>query len=157
MKLHRNLGNTKVVGDLLVETAHRYLAHDLAFARRQRRKTFDMLLHDLGARALGDIAFETRGDGVEQGLIAHRLGQKIDRTRFHRLDGHRNVAMPGEEDDRFSNPRRRKMLLKIEAARSGHADVEHQAARAIEYRRLDQLARRSVTEDRKSTRLNSSH
>src|SRR3546814_19842764 len=38
------------------------------------------------------------------------------------------------------------MLLKIEAARSGHADVEHQAARAIEYRRLDQLARRSVTD-----------
>src|SRR3546814_2680310 len=59
--------------------------------------------------------------GIEQGLIADRLGQKIDRAGFHRLHRHGDVAVPGQEDDGFGNTRRGQMLLEVEPARARHS------------------------------------
>ena len=77
----------------------------------------------------GAVASEADMNGVEQILVAERLRQKLDRTSLHRLHGHGNVAMPGDEDDRELNVSPRQLTLKFEAALPGKPDIEHEAGR----------------------------
>ena len=46
------------------------------------------------------IAFERDTYGVEQGLLAHRLGEEFDRARLHGFHGHQDITIASEEDDR---------------------------------------------------------
>ena len=103
----------------------------LALAGRQRREPLDARSTDL-AGPLRGVPLDARGDRVEQGLVAHRLGQEIDRAGLHRLNSHRDVAMPGQKDDRLGVAARRQTMLQIETARARHAHVEDQAARAVQ-------------------------
>ena len=48
------------------------------------------------------VAREALLNRVEQGLIAEWLGQELDRAALHRLHRHRDVAMAGDEHDRYS-------------------------------------------------------
>jgi hypothetical protein len=77
------------------------------------------------------VARKTELNGVEEILIAERLGQELDGTSLHRLHGHWDVAMPGDEDDRNLPLCCGELALKIEAALAKHSDVEHQAGGAI--------------------------
>jgi len=52
-------------------------------------------------------------------LIAERLGQELDRSTLYRPDGHRDVTVSGDENDRNLNVRRRELSLKIETALAG--------------------------------------
>ena len=94
-----------------------------------------------GSRHLRNILLDGHCYRVEQGLVAERLCEEIDGSGLHGLDRHGDVAMAGEEDDRLQVALRCQLVLKIEAAGPGHADVEHQAARAVGKLRFQQFAR----------------
>ena len=73
---------------------------------------------------LGDGAL----DAVEQVLLAEWFLQEIEGAMLHGFDGHGDVAVPGHEDDRDDGATQIQLLLKLEPAHAGHADVENQAA-----------------------------
>src|SRR5262249_52028519 len=77
------------------------------------------------------IARKTELNGVEKILIAERLGQKLNGAPLHRLHRHRDVAVPGDEDDREFPVYRGELTLQIEAALPWQSDIEHQAGWTI--------------------------
>src|SRR5262249_16797212 len=111
MHLYRGFGDADISGDLLAEAAARDLDHDLAFARGQRleilleRPQISFLL------AASTIAGEAHLDGVEEFLVAEWLRQELDGAALHRLHGHRNIAVSGDEDDGEARLRRGQLAL----------------------------------------------
>src|SRR6266446_2383950 len=131
MDLYGDLADPDVVGNLLVEAASHHQGHHLALpgsenleARPQRGDR----LFVLQPRA---ISHEAELNRVQQVLVAERLGQKLDRSSLYRLDGHRDVAISGDEDDRNVNIRRRELSLKIQTTSARQPDIEHEAGRAV--------------------------
>ena len=70
-------------------------------------------------------------NGIEQHLVIERFGEKLGGAGLHRAHGHRNVAMPADEDDRKSDPRFRELLLKRESTHAGQPNVQHEATRRL--------------------------
>jgi hypothetical protein len=64
-------------------------------------------------------------------LATEGLGQKVDCSSFDRANGHRDVSMAGNENDRHVNVSSRQFLLKFETTRFGQPHIEHQAARVV--------------------------
>lgn len=85
-------------------------------------------------RAQQRAQFGIAGEGAlharEQVVVAKGLLQEVVRARLHRLDGHRHIAVAGDEHDRNRRAERIQALLQLEAAHPGHAHIEHDAARA---------------------------
>src|SRR3546814_6877794 len=69
---------------------------------------------------------------VQQGLIANRLGKKVDRSGLHRLHRHRDIAVAGEEDDRFDYAGRGQISLQIQPRSEEHTS-ELQSLMRISY------------------------
>ena len=88
-------------------------------------------LRDSVVLAACAVSSEPHVYGVQKILIPERLRQELDGARLHRLHGHRNVSMSGDEDDRERHARRGKIALKFQPAPSRHSHVENQACRAI--------------------------
>ena len=131
MHLHRKFGDADIVGNLFVQATRRDLSHDLTLAGAERFEALPE--HTQGPVALPTctIASEAGLDGVEKFLITERLCEKLYGTALHRLHGHRNVAVRGDEDDRNLLVRSSKVALKLKTALPRHSNVEHQTARAI--------------------------
>lgn len=49
---------------------------------------------------MGPIAFNSYVNRVDKVLVPKRLGQKFDRAGLNGSNGHWNVTMSGDEDDR---------------------------------------------------------
>ena len=103
------------------------------------------------ARRRGAVALDADINGVEQVLIAKRLGQEFDRAGLHGAHRHRDVAVPGDEDDREVEPRLRDFALEIEPAQARHADVEHQAAGRVGPLEAQEFLRRGEGATRRRT------
>jgi hypothetical protein len=54
-------------------------------------------------------------DALEQLVIAKRLPKKIDRSRFHRLRAHRDVAMAGNKYKLFLAATPNQIFLKLDS------------------------------------------
>jgi hypothetical protein len=65
----------------------------------------------------------------------------VRNSRFHGTDGHRDVAVAGQEDDRNVDVRLGQLGLKIEPARALQPDIEHHAARDIRQIAFQELGR----------------
>src|ERR1041385_1494170 len=85
--------------DLLVEHSLDDEGKHFRLAWRQRLITTAQVRAVCLLRTREPIAIERLLNRIEQILIAKRLRQKLYRTGFHRAYGHRNIAMPGDEDD----------------------------------------------------------
>src|SRR6516225_8276229 len=131
MHLHGGFGNTDIACNLFAEAAVRDLNHDLAFPGAQRLESLPESGQSFFILPPGTIASEAELNGIEEVLIAERLGKELNRAALHRLHRHRDVAMPGDEDDREFPVRRGKLALKIKAALPRQPDVEDQAGWAI--------------------------
>src|SRR4030095_9813666 len=83
-----------------------------------------------------------RMDRVEQHLIVERLGEELGCAGLHRTHGHRNVAVPGDEDDRESDTCFGELLLKREPAHAGQPHIEDEAARRVGTLCLHEFLRR---------------
>src|ERR1700722_4882512 len=116
-----------MVGNLLVEAALHDLDHYLAFPWGERFEAPSERIQGLFIFTPSTIASKAELDRVDQVLITERLGQELNGTAFHRLHGHRDVAVPRYEDDRDLDIRLRKFALNIQAARPGQSNVEDEA------------------------------
>src|SRR4051812_8597665 len=129
--LYRGFGDADIAGNLFAEATARDLNHDLALPGAQRRKALpesDQILFILPPSM---IAREAELNGVEEFLIAERLGQELNGTTLHRLHRHGNIAMACDEDDWDLPARHGELALKIKAASSRQSDVEHQASGTV--------------------------
>jgi len=131
MYLHRRFADADIVGNLFVQATGRDLNHNLTFAGAERFETLPERTQGPITLALGTIASEARLDGIEEVLIAERFCQELYGAALHCLDGHRDVAMRCDEDDRHVPVRRREVALKLKAASSRHSNIEHQTGGAV--------------------------
>src|ERR1700722_3480896 len=129
--LHGGLGDADIAGNLLADAATRDLNHDFALARAQRPEARLEGGQSEVVLPPGTIAREAELNGVQEVLIAEGLGQELDGAALHGLHRHRNVAVPGDEDDREVPAGRGELALKIKAALLWKPDIEHQAGGTI--------------------------
>ncbi len=123
--LHR----PKIVGDLLVEPPGDNVGQHLAFPRRQgRHPRFDLRQFGLNPPKPGILVLGSRY-GPQQVRVAHRLGQEIDGACLHGAHARRNVALPGDENDRPTRPSGCQRLLQLKTVEPGHRDIEDRATR----------------------------
>jgi hypothetical protein len=100
VNLDRAFAQAEIDGDDLVRLAVDDERHDFAFARCERVEAALEIGVLLQLRAILCVLLECAVDAVDQVLIAKRFLQKVVRAVLHRLHGHRNVAVPSDEDDR---------------------------------------------------------
>src|SRR5262249_47331998 len=131
MHLHRGFGDADVVRDLLAEAPACDLDDDLALPGAQRFEALPQRRQVLFILPSCTIARQADLNGIEEVLIAERLGQELDGPSFHRLHRHRDVAVTGDEDDRDLPVCSGELTLEIEAALAGQSDVEYKAVGAI--------------------------
>src|SRR5271154_960916 len=143
MDFYGDFADADLIGDLLVETASRHQGHHLTLAggesleaRPQPGQSFFILQPSAVAR-------DAQLDRVEQILVAEWLGQELDRAALHRPDGHRDVAIPGDEDDWEVDVRGGELSLEVEAASPGQSYIEHQAGRSVRPSGLEEFIYRS--------------
>src|SRR3546814_16608046 len=67
-------------------------------------------------------------DLIQKILLPERFRQKLDGARLHCLHAHRNVPVPGDEDDREHDARCGELTLQVESASLWHSDVEDQSS-----------------------------
>src|SRR5689334_23909614 len=113
MDFDSDFADADLVGDLFIEAASRYQGHHLALARGEAREPRSHLGQSFFVLPPCAVALEAQLDRVEQILVAEWLGQKLDRSALHRPDGHRDVAIPGDEDDRELDVRGGELALKV--------------------------------------------
>src|SRR5258708_23904468 len=126
--LDGGFAGSQLPGDLLVEQTGDGGAHHVPLARSQQVIPATKLGELQPLRACHAITIDRVANGVEQVLLAKRLREKLDRTGFHGPDGHGNVAVPGQEDDRQRRVRVGEFLLKVKAAQTREADIKHEAS-----------------------------
>ena len=132
----------KIAGNLLVEPAGDHMREHFALARRQGRN----LRLDHGqfglnlARSLASCCFGSR-NRLQQVPFAHRLGQEINGAGLHGAHARRNVALPGDENDRPLGASGCQRLLQLEAVKTRHRDVEHRTARNRRIMMLEEFLR----------------
>src|SRR4051794_10522342 len=132
MHLHGDLAEIHLGGDLLVHQASYDEPHNFSFARCERVVRTTERRHRLFGGETLTVARQRFGDGIQHLLVAKRLRKKIDCPRFHGLDCHRNVTMPGHEYDRHAHTSLRYLLLQGKAIFAAQPDIENQAtARAV--------------------------
>ena len=113
MNFNRRFGDADIAGNLFAQATARHLNHDLAFPGAQRCKTFSEGSQSLFILPSDTIAGEAELNGVEEVLITERLRQELDGAALHRLHRHRDVAVPGDEDDRELPVRCGELALKV--------------------------------------------
>src|SRR6266436_3728551 len=84
---------------LFAKAAVRDLNHDLALPGAQRLEAFPEGGQSFFILPPSAIASEAELNGVEEFLITERLRKELNGTALHRLNRHRDVAVPRDEDD----------------------------------------------------------
>src|SRR5262249_54449430 len=113
MHLDGDFADTELCCDLLVEAACNHTEHDFALALRQSFKASAQLMHRALVLDTSAILVYAGIDGIQQLLLAKRLGQKLDGPPLHRLHRHGYVAVSRDEHRRQVNVSRRQVTLKI--------------------------------------------
>src|ERR1700740_1732239 len=116
MYFYRDFAYAEVGCDLLVQLPVHHERHDLALPRRQGFETSCQLRHGSFLIKPCSIPSMAELNRFKQILFSEWLSQKFDRATLHRLDRHRNVTMPGDEDDRQLPLGSREFALELEPA-----------------------------------------
>ena len=111
-----DFGDAHFAGNLLVQPALHDPKHDSAFTRRQCFESRPERAQAFVILAAHTVATKPNIYGIQKILLPERLRQKLDRARLHRLHGHGNVAISGDEDDWDLDTRRGQITLKIQPA-----------------------------------------
>src|ERR1700704_6363580 len=105
------LASAQLAGDLLVEKTCDDPRQHVSLTGSEGCVATTHLAALAALRAYRAIALDRVSNGVEQILLAERLRQKLHRAGFHGPDGHGDVAVAGEEDDRQRRVGLGKLLL----------------------------------------------
>src|SRR6202140_4392220 len=132
MHLHGGFGKADIARNLFAKAAVRDLNHDLALPGAQRLEAFPERGQSFLILPPSAITIEADLNGVEELLITERLRKELNGTTLHCLHRHRDVAVPGDEDDWEFPIRRNELALKIKTALPRQSDVEDQTGGAIQ-------------------------
>src|ERR1043166_1629790 len=113
--------------DLLVHEAGAHPAHDVLFAWAEGLKTGAKIKRRLEVSALCAVAVKGDINCVQQILFTYGFCEELNRSRLHGLDGHRDIAVAGNEDDGHFYLRLGQLKLKVETAQARQAHVQYQA------------------------------
>src|SRR5258706_4345113 len=122
------LADAKFESNLFVKHAGDHQHHHFSLSRRQRIETRTQVREFSAVFSGTLIATNRERNGVEQILIAERLGEKLYRAGLHRLYRHRYIAVAGDKDDGIVNASLKQLLLQIEAAEPRQANIQNDAA-----------------------------
>src|ERR1700738_38800 len=100
MNLDGFFGRAQLIGDLFVEHTRYDMSHHFTFPYRERVITLAQVFELCPLQAGCAIEINCPLYSVQKILFTERLGQKLDRTSFHRLDCHPDVPVASDEDDR---------------------------------------------------------
>src|SRR2546427_10269816 len=106
-------------------------AHDLALACGQRLVALSQLGKLTLLLARHPVAIQSLVDRIQQVLVPEGLGQELHRTGFHGLHRHRNISMPGDEDDRNLDARVSQLALKVQTVDSRKSYVQNKATWSV--------------------------
>src|SRR5262249_34040246 len=109
----------------------RDLNKDLALPSVQRVKALSEIHQNFFVFPACAVTRKADLNCVKEILVAEGLRQELDSAAFHGLHGHRDVAMPRDEDDRDVPVSRGELALKIETALTWQSDIEHETAGTI--------------------------
>ena len=105
-------------------------ADDFALALRERLETVAEVGDFALAAALGEVVRDGVFNGLEEALVVDGLLKEVDGARLQGVDGHVDVAVAGNEDDRQVAAGFPQLELKLKAGHVRHADVEEETAGA---------------------------
>src|SRR5687768_13341909 len=98
--LYGDHAQAELGGDLLVQPPGDYPPEDFALPLRERAVA-RLRIGEPGRLAASlPIALDRGVHGIEQRLLVEGLGEELHGARLHGAHRHRNVAVPGDEDDR---------------------------------------------------------
>ena len=85
-----------------------------------------MLFFKVGA------VFSVRGDRLlnlaQQLFLSVGLLYEVDRAALHGFNGHRNIAVAGNEDNWQNGVSHVQLALKLHAVHAGHTDIQYHTA-----------------------------
>src|SRR5262249_29737572 len=127
MNFYCLFGRAKFSRDLFVQHASCDQLHHFKLARCQRiEKTPGLIPFGCKASLLSrpnQCALYT----LKQLISSERFGEKIDRTRFHRLSAHGDVAMAGDKDELLFSAVLYERCLKIHPVHFRHSYIDDHA------------------------------
>jgi hypothetical protein len=141
MDLHSHLAQLELTSNLLVQESCDDDWQDFSFARRQRIEALPQLGDKLVLLTSNAIARDARLNGIEQFLLVHGFGQKLNGAGFDRFHRHRNIAVTAEEYNGKLDAGFRQGALKFQSTRSRQPDVKHDTARRTGALALKKLLR----------------
>jgi hypothetical protein len=127
--LNGALADAELARNDFIRCPFRHEVENLPFASRKCLEACPHGVMPTQLLANGAVTRERFLYAIEQLVLAERLLEKIERAMLHGFDGHRDVAVSGDEDDGRDRAASVELLLEIETAHAGHADIEQEAAR----------------------------
>src|SRR4051812_38671704 len=127
MSLYRDLAGAQLRGHFLVHHSSRDECHHFMFAGCKR---FVAGLQSGCFRAPDEcrpIPNKCFFDGTQKVPLAERLWQEVDCPSLHRLDGHWNVALAGDEDDGDMVLGGNELTLQFNSAQARQTDIKYEA------------------------------
>src|SRR5713226_5154110 len=142
MDLHGDFAGPELRSYLLIEHARNHQAHDLALACGQRLEALSQLGKLTLPLARHPVAIQSLVDRIQQVLVPEGLGQELHGTGFHGPHRHRNITMPGDEDDGNLDARISQLALKVQTVDSRKSHVENKATWPVRPLAAQELLRR---------------
>src|SRR5579862_3549308 len=88
------------------------------------------------------VAIQGLIDRIQQVLITEGFRQELNRTGLHRLDGHGDISITGDEDNGNPNTCICQFMLKLEAVGATESHVKNKATRSVRPLAAQELLRR---------------
>src|SRR5262245_40536652 len=142
MHLDCGFSDAHLAGSLLVQPALRDVEQDCVLTWRQCVQSRPKNTQSCLFLPACTIAPDPDIYGIQQILVSKGLCEELDRAPLHRLHGHWNVAVSGDEDDRKLDIARGEIALKIQPALSRQSHIEDQASRSVGRIRLLKIVNR---------------
>lgn len=122
MGFHRPDAHAQLVRGDFIELSDHKAFEDFLLARRQRFHPFGDLAADFRCRRR-NMTPDRRVNRIDQDLVVKGLFNEIRGALFDGLNGHLNVAVTGDENDRQRVVHRFQALLQFQAVEPRHANV----------------------------------
>src|ERR1700735_240957 len=124
MRLNGQLTGPEFIRNLLVKQSRDHQVQHFRFARRERGEAFAKVRKRRTLAPESAIVSDGLLNRVQQVLAANRLGRELQCSFFHRTHRHRNIAVPGNENDWKVDVRFVQFALKVKAVQTWHPHVE---------------------------------
>ena len=133
MHLHSDFAQADFCRYLLVHQTRHHKSHYLSFATGEQGQLSSQIRSPPVGLSSRTIVIKCHANGIQKILFPNRFGKEFDCAGLHRLYGHGNIAVPGDENDRHGDLCLIQFALEIEAAQSGQTHIQYEAAYLIRF------------------------